>query len=87
MYNQKNLVVVTGGSETGDGIIDITTRGAVQGWELVIYNGSGSTITVDVHNISLSVPDNSVLDEAFRPFTSFTVAGTTGGDWSWYIRG
>ena len=88
MYNLKNLIVIAGGAETGDGTIDVADVGAVvQGWELVIFNGSGNTITLTVRNISISIPDNSVLDEAFSPFTSFTIAGSASGSWSWYVRG
>lgn len=29
MYNLKNLVVIAGGAETGDGTIDVSDKGAI----------------------------------------------------------
>ena len=87
MYSLKNLVVVAGNSESGDGTIDILDNGALEGLELVLYNGTGDTMTVQIGNVAITIPNNGILDEAFKPFTSFTVTGTGAGDWSWYVRG
>lgn len=83
MYNIKNMLVIASGTKSGDSSVDLPR----QGWELVIYNHSGNTLTLVVHNLTLQVPNDAVMDEAFVPFDSFEISGSVGGDWDWYIRG
>ena len=86
MYNTKDLIVTVGNSETGDQTIDVLGTYQKTGWELVLHNNSGNAIVCTVEGVPVYIPIGGVMNEAFLPFESFVVSGSSGGAWSWYMR-
>ena len=83
MYT-RNLTVKYGNTESTEKTVNI---GKVKSYELVIFNGSDlKTMILTIGHIKIYIPPNSVLDEAFIPFNSFSVSGTETDIWSWYVR-
>jgi len=79
----RNLVISEGGIESTEKIVTLQKS---EGYELMIFNSSLVTMILTVGNISVYIPGNSVLDEGFKPFSSFAVSGTGTDTWMWYIR-
>jgi len=78
VYYKRNLIVVAADDQTGTQTI------TEAGVELALINRGLSDLVITINGMAFTIPSGANIDEAFRQFTGFSVAGT--GAWSYMVR-